>query len=451
MSNDFAFPRDFQRRYPVAVRGEGVYLYDENGKQYLDACGGAAVVTIGHGVPEIVDAIAQQARQLSYVHSSQFVSPVSAELAEALAAKFPGPPQHVRVHYTSGGSEATETAIKIARAYWLARGEPQRYKIISRWVSYHGTTLGALSASGNKMRRQAFAPLLPAAMEHISACFCYRCPLGLEYPACALACAEELEPAIVKAGREQVAAFICEPVVGASSGAAPPEGYLRRIREICDAHGILMIADEVMTGAGRTGTYFAVEHWNVVPDLILLAKGLSSGYAPLGAVLAGEKVWRAIAAGPGSLDHGFTYQAHPPSLAAGLAVQRYLQKHNLVERSRQRGEYLAKQLAGLRALPCVGDVRGKGMLQTVEFVADQATKKPFAREFNFNFRVFENLQARGVMVYPMRGTVEGGGDHVLIAPPFVIEEAQIDFLAEQMALALEEVRRAALAAGAAGN
>lgn len=451
MSNDFAFPRNFKRRYPVAVRGEGVYLYDENGKQYLDACGGAAVVTIGHGVPEVIDAIAQQARQLSYVHSSQFVSPVSAELAGALAAKFPGSQQHVRVHYTSGGSEATETAIKIARAYWLARGEPQRYKIISRWVSYHGTTLGALSASGNKVRRQAFAPLLPAAMEHISACFCYRCPLGLEYPACALGCAEELEPAIVKAGQEQVAAFICEPVVGASSGAAPPEGYLRRIREICDAHGILMIADEVMTGAGRTGKYFAVEHWNVVPDMILLGKGLSSGYAPLGAVLAGEKVWRAIEAGPGSLDHGFTYQAHPPSLAAGLAVQRYLEKHNLVERSRQRGEYLAKKLAGLRALPCVGDVRGKGMLQTVEFVADQATKKPFAREFNFNFRVFENMQARGVMVYPMRGTVAGGGDHVLIAPPFVIEEAQIDFLAEQMAQALEEVRRAALAAGAGGN
>ncbi|MBI3662340.1 MAG: aspartate aminotransferase family protein [Acidobacteria bacterium] len=449
--SDFTFLRNLRRHYPVAVRGEGVYLYDENGKRYLDACGGAAVVSIGHGVPEIIDAITQQARQLCYVHSSQFVSAVSSELAEVLAAKFPGPAQHVRVHYTSGGSEATETAIKIARAYWLARGETQRYKIISRWISYHGTTLGALSASGNKVRRQAFAPLLPNAMEHISACFCYRCPLGLEYPACKLACAEELEQAIARAGKESVAAFICEPVVGASSGAVPPEGYLRRIREICDAHGILMIADEVMTGAGRTGKYFAVEHWGVTPDLILLAKGLSSGYAPLGAVLAGEKVWRAIEAGPGSLDHGFTYQAHPPSLAAGLAVQRYLEKHNLVERSRQRGEYLAKKLERLRALPCVGDVRGKGMLQTVEFVADQATKKPFSKEFNFNFHFFENMQARGVMVYPMRGTVEGGGDHVLIAPPFVIEEAQIDFLAEQMAQALEEVHRAALAAGAGGN
>jgi adenosylmethionine-8-amino-7-oxononanoate aminotransferase len=451
LSDEYTFQRNFKRRYPVAVRGEGVYLYDENGKGYLDACGGAAVVSVGHGVPEIIDAITQQARQLSYVHSSQFASPVGAELAAVLAAKFPGAKQHARVHYTSGGSEAAETAIKISRAYWLARGETQRYKIISRWGSYHGTTLGALSASGNKVRRQAFAPLLPAAMEHISACFCYRCPLGLEFPACALACADELEQAILKTGKETVAAFICEPVVGASSGAVPPDGYLRRIREICNAHGILLIADEVMSGAGRTGKYFAVEHWDVVPDMILLAKGLASGYAPLGAVLAGEKIWRAIEAGPGSLDHGFTYQAHPPSLAAGLAVQRYLEKHNLVERSRQRGEYLAKKLAGLRALPCVGDVRGKGMLQTVEFVADQATKRPFTKEFNFNFHLFENLQARGVMVYPMRGTVEGGGDHVLIAPPFVIEEAQIDFLAEQMAQAIEEVQRAAVAAGAGGN
>lgn len=450
-SSDFTFLRNFRREYPVAVCGEGVYLFDENGKRYLDACGGAAVVTIGHGVPEIIDAIAQQARQLSYVHSSQFSSPVSAELASVLAAKFPGPNQHARVHYTSGGSEATETAIKIARAYWLARGETQRYKIISRWGSYHGTTLGALSASGNKMRRQAFAPLLPAAMEHISACFCYRCPLGLAYPSCALACAEDLEQAISKTGKESVAAFICEPVVGASSGAPPPDGYLQKIREICDTHGILMIADEVMTGAGRTGKYFAVEHWGVVPDMILLAKGLSSGYAPLGAVLAGEKIWRAIESGPGSLDHGFTYQGHPPSLAAGLAVQRYIEKHNLLERSRQRGEYLAKKLESLRALPCVGDVRGKGLLQTVEFIADKCTKAPFAKEFNFNFRLFENMQARGVMVYPMRGTVEGGGDHVLIAPPFVIEEAQIDFLVEQMAQALDEVHRAARAAGAGGN
>ena len=317
LSHDHIFQRNFKRRYPVAVRGEGVYLFDENGKKYLDACGGAAVVSIGHGVPEIIDAVAQQARQLSYVHSSQFASPVGEELAAVLAAKFPGAKQHVRVHYTSGGSEATETAIKLARAYWLARGEPQRYKIISRWGSYHGTTLGALSASGNKVRRQAFAPLLPTAMEHISACFCYRCPLGLEFPSCALACAEELEETILKAGKETVAAFICEPVVGASSGAVPPEGYLRRIREICDAHGILMIADEVMSGAGRTGKYFAVEHWSVVPDMILAAKGLASGYAPLGAVLAGEKIWRAIEAASGTLDHGFTYQAHPPSLAAG--------------------------------------------------------------------------------------------------------------------------------------
>jgi len=439
---DFTFLRNFRRQYRYAARGEGVYLFDEHGKRYLDACGGAAVVSIGHGVPEIIEAVAAQARQLSYVHSSQFLTPVGAELAAALAAKFPGPAQEPRVHFCSGGSEAAETAIKIARAYWLARGEPQRYKVISRWVSYHGTTLGALSASGNRIRRQAFAPLLPAAMEHISACFCYRCPLGLEYPACELACARELEDAIVKAGKETVAAFIFEPIVGASSGAVPPEGYLRMIQEICQRHGILLIADEVMTGAGRTGKYFAVEHWGVVPDMILAGKGLASGYAPLGAVLVGEKVWRSIQSGLGSLDHGFTYQGHPPSLAAGLAVQHYLEKHGLLERARQRGEYLARRLERLRGLPGVGDVRGKGLLQTVEFVADKMTKKPFPIEFNFSFRLFENLQARGVLVYPMHGTVEGGaGDHVLLAPPFIVEEAQLDILVAQLEQALAEIHR----------
>jgi adenosylmethionine-8-amino-7-oxononanoate aminotransferase len=441
---DLTFLRNFRRHYPYAVRGEGVYLFDESGKRYLDACGGAAVVTIGHGVPEVLEAIAAQARQLSYVHSSQFLTPVGAELASTLAEKFPDKSQTVRVHFTSGGSEATETAIKIARAYWLARGEPRRHKIISRWISYHGTTLGALSASGNKVRRQAFAPLLPSAMEHISACFCYRCPLGLEYPSCELACARELEHAIAHAESGAVAAFICEPIVGASSGAVPPEGYLGTIREICDARDILMIADEVMTGAGRTGKYFAVEHWGVAPDMILLAKGLSSGYAPLGAVLVGEKVWRAIESNLGSLDHGFTYQAHPPSLAAGLAVQRYLEKNDLVDRARRRGEYLAARLQSLRKLPCVGDVRGKGLLQTVEFVADKTTKQPFPKDFNFNFRLYENMQARGVMVYPMRGTVEGGaGDHVLVAPPFTIEEGQIDFLVAQLEQAILEVGRMA--------
>ena len=444
---DAIFPRNFRRRYPTAARGEGVYLYDEQGKRYLDACGGAAVVTIGHGVKEVVEAMAQQAASLAYAHTSQFHTRAAAELAEFLSAKFPVERREqapalqagARVFFTSGGSEATETAIKIARQYWLSRGEPQRHILISRWHGYHGATLGALAVSGNRRRREAYGPLLPPS-RLISACFCYHCPLGLEFPACELACAHELERAIHEAGPERVAGFILEPIVGATSGAVPPEGYLRTVREICDRHRLLLIADEVMTGAGRTGKYFAVEHWQVAPDIILAGKGLSSGYAPLGAVLVAEKVWRAIAAGTTSLDHGFTYQGHPPSLAAGLAVQRFIEKHGLLEQARMRGEYLARRLESLRALPVVGDVRGRGLLQTVEFVADRQARAPVPPEVKFSERLFERLSERGVLVYPMKGTADGlSGDHILIAPPFVIEEDEIDLLVEQLEAAIAEV------------
>jgi len=442
------FPRSFRKQYPCAVRGEGVWLWDETGKKYLDACGGAAVVTIGHGVGEVVEAIAQQARELSYAHTSQFHTRVAEELAAYLTAKFPRARRErtpalqdsARVFFTSGGSEATETAIKIARQYWLSRGEPQRSVMFSRWHSYHGATLGALAVSGNRRRREAYGPLLPSA-KLISACFCYRCPLHLEFPSCELACAHELERAIAETGAGKAAAFICEPMVGATSGAVPPEGYLRTVREICDRHGLLFIADEVMTGAGRTGKYFAVEHWGVVPDIIVAGKGLSSGYAPLGAVLVSEKVWRTIAEGRGSLDHGFTYQGHPPSVAAGLAVQRYIEKHNLVEQARARGEQLAARLERLRKIPEVGDIRGKGLLQTVEFVSDWPSRAPFPVEIGFSERLFERLRERGVLVYPMQGTTgDFSGDHILIAPPFTIAESEMDFLVDQLVAAVAELK-----------
>ncbi len=441
---DALFPRSFTRRYPLAARSAGVYLYDEQGRRYLDACGGAAVVTIGHGVSEVIDAMHKQAGTLAYAHTSHFNTAVGEELASLLAARFPGPPQQALVHFTSGGSESTETAIKIVRQYWLSCGQPQRTKIFSRWHSYHGATLGALALTGNVRRRTPYEPLLPP-VEHISACFCYRCPLGLEFPGCALACAHELESAIAKAGPETVAGFILEPIVGATNGAVPPEGYLRTIREICDRHGLLLIADEVMTGAGRTGRYFGVEHWNVVPDLILLGKGLSSGYAPLGAVLVAERVWQAIRAGTGTLEHGFTYQEHPVSVAAGLAVQRYLEEHRLVERAARQGDYLAQQLERLLAHPAVGDVRGKGLLQTIEFVADKKTREPFPPENRFADRIFQALWERGVIVYPIRGTKDGtSGDHVLLAPPFVIENSEIDFLVAQIEAVLAQATNAVL-------
>ncbi|MBI4471384.1 MAG: aspartate aminotransferase family protein [Acidobacteria bacterium] len=433
------FPRSFNRVYPVAVRGEGAYIYDDTGKRYLDACGGSAVVSIGHGVREIADAIAAQAARLAYAHSSQFNTQAAEELASLLAERFPGKDKRARVHFTSGGSEATETAIKVVRQYWLSRGQRSRYKVLSRWQSYHGATLGALGVSGNRKRREPYAPLLPPE-GHISACFCYRCPLEREFPSCDLACGRQLQTLVETTGLENVAAFIVEPIVGASSGAVPPEGYLRLIREICDRYEILLIADEVMTGAGRTGRYFAVEHWDVVPDIVLLGKGLTSGYMPLGAVLVGEKIWRTIEVGTATLEHGFTYQAHPPSAAAGLAVQRYIEKHDLVSRAESQGAYLAARLGQLKELRGVGDVRGKGLLQTVEFVADKSSRRPFPPEFRFSDRLFEALRDRGVLVYPMRGTADGtAGDHILIAPPFVIEEAEIDLLVNQLASAIADL------------
>lgn len=435
------FPRNFSDDYPFAEHAEGVYLYDTTGKRYLDACAGSAVVSIGHGVREIADAMARQAAKLPYAHSSQFHTETAENLAQLIAGSFPGPSQSVRVHFTSGGSEATETAIKIIRQYWLACKRPQRNRLVSRWHGYHGTTMGALAVSGNKKQRRDYQSLLPQ-VDHISPCFCYHCWLEKEYPSCELACASELQSVIDNSGTENVAAFFFEPVVGATSGAAPVPEYLKEIRDICSANNVLLVADEVMTGAGRTGRYFAVEHWGIVPDIILLGKGLSSGYAPLGAVLVSEKVWRPIANASLTLEHGFTYQAHPVSVAAGWAVQQYLRKHKLVDRAREMGEYLAQRLETLRSLEWIGDIRGKGLLQVIEFVQDRDTRTPFPSTLKISKRIFVELRSCGVLVYPGTGTVDGEiGDHILIAPPFIIERSDIDWLVEQIRAAAAAVCR----------
>jgi len=436
------FPRDFRRDYPLAVRGDGVYVYDAQGRKYLDAGGSAGAVTIGYGVSAVVDAMAAQARELPFVHSSQFHTPVAEALADHLRRQAPGPLAATsRVCFTSGGSEATETALKLVRQYWIERGQPSRYKVLSRWQSYHGSTLGALALSGNHRRRQSYGPLLPE-FGHIAACYCYRCPLGLTFPSCQVACAEELERTLAGDDAKTVAGFILEPIVGATTGAVPPEGYLKRIREICDRHDILLIADEVMTGLGRTGKPWGVDHWDVVPDLILLGKGLGSGYAPLGAVLVAEKVWRAFEDGSGRFEHGYTYQAHPISVAAGLAVQQHLEEKNLIELCRQRGEFLAARLEKLRDLPAVGDVRGKGLLQTVELVADRATRAPFPAEDNVAERVADEMRARGILVYPMKGCADGwAGDHLFLAPPFVITEAELNRIGDELVQTLRSTLR----------
>jgi adenosylmethionine-8-amino-7-oxononanoate aminotransferase len=437
--------RSFRKTFPPAVRGEGVYLWDSRGKRYLDFSGSAAVNFIGHGVAEIASAMAAQARQLEFVHSSQFTTPVAeeyaAELLDFAGTNFAGG----CVYFTCGGSESVETALKLARQYQVEIGQSGRHQVISREQSYHGSTLGALSVSGNKRRREIYLPLVRE-FAHVAFPYCYRCAFdctdgcrkcGQEYAA-------ELEKAI-EAAKGEVAAFIVEPVSGATLGAAlPPLGYLQSVAEICRRHGVLLIADEVMTGMGRTGRNFAVEHWDVAPDILVTAKGLSSGYAPLGAVLVSKRVADAIADGSGAFLHGFTYNSHPISLAAGRAVLRFLQDRKLVqaadsERPDSTAATLRLALERLGDANAVGDVRGIGLLWGVEFVADKTTKRPFAPELNFAGRVAQAAVNRGLLVYPMQGCVDGvAGDHVLIAPPSVITDEQIDWAVKQLGEAIEE-------------
>ena len=435
------------------MRAEGCYIFTADGRKILDACGGAAVVSIGHGVASVAQAIAEQARTLAYVHSSQFATRASAELASRLLALAPrnfreSPDGFGRVLFTSGGSEATETALKLCRQFFLERGEPSRARFISRAQSYHGATLGALALSGNLKRRAPFAPLLPES-HHIAPCYCYRCPLHLQYPSCGISCADELDKKIRELGSENVAAFFLEPISGATLGAAaPPPEYLPRIAEICRRHNILFVADEVMTGMGRTGKNFAIEHASVhgkvEPDIILVGKGIASGYAPLGAVIISGKIASAIERGSGAFLHGFTYSAHPVSAAAGLAVLDYIAEKNLFARVAPTGLELLSALKPLRELPIVGpsvgDVRGTGLLLGIEFVREKTTREPFDPAMNIASRIADAVLRRGVLTYPIQGCADGfRGDHILLAPPFTISSAEIHQLADALHASISEV------------
>lgn len=442
--------RSFSKPYPVAVRGEGVYVWDADGKRYLDFSGSAAVNFIGHGVREISDAMAEQARQLEFVHTSQFTTPVAEEFAEELldfaGEGFAGG----AVYFTCGGSESVETALKLARQYQVEIGERNRHQILSRQQSYHGATLGALAVSGNRKRREIYLPMVRE-FEHIGMPYCYRCAFDCTDNCynCGQQYAAELERAI-QAAKGAAAGFIFEPMSGATLGAvAPPPGYLKAVADICRSHGVLLIADEVMTGMGRTGRNFACEHFSVepggiAPDILVAAKGLSSGYAPLGAVIASKKVVDAIAAGSGAFLHGFTYNAHPVSVAAGRAVLRRIRSLNLVYAADSQidgtaGSALKIALESLRDLDAVGDVRGLGLLWGVEFVADKKTKAPFPPEKNFAGLVGQACLRRGLLVYPMQGCVDGvTGDHLLIAPPAVITADQIAWAVGQIRAAIKE-------------
>ena len=438
------FRRSFRKSFPSAVSGDGVYLWDTEGKRYLDFSGSAAVNLIGHGVPEIAAAMAGQLTQLEFAHTSQFTTPVAEEYARELL-EFAGENfWGGAVYFTCGGSEAVETALKLARQYQVEIGQTWRYQVLSRTQSYHGSTLGALSVSGNRRRREIYLPMVRE-FAHVGIPYCYRghydCTDGCRN--CGLEYAAELERAIESAN-DKAAAFIFEPVSGATlGGVVPPPGYLQKVAEVCRRHGVLLIADEVMTGMGRTGRNFAIEHWDIAPDILIAAKGLSSGYAPLGAVIATRKVVDEIASG--SFLHGFTYNAHPVSLAAGRAVLQRLQQQNLVHasdsgRDRSIATKLERSLSSLLELRTVGDVRGIGLLRGVEFVADKQSKKPFAPEFNFAGRVTNKALKRGLLVYPIQGCVDGiSGDHVLIAPPAVITAEQIDWAVQQLRDSIEEV------------
>jgi adenosylmethionine-8-amino-7-oxononanoate aminotransferase len=430
--------RQIHHRYPVAAGGEGVYLIDAQGKRYIDASGGAAVSCVGHQHPDVLAAMRAQLDRLAYAHTSFFTSEAAEALGDELAAHAPGGMSHV--YLVSGGSEAVEAALKMARQYFVERGEPGRRHFIARRQSYHGNTLGALAVGGNAWRRREFAPIL-IETHHIDPCYEYRYRQPQEtLDAYGRRAADELERKILELGRDSVIAFIAEPVVGATLGAVPaaPE-YFRRIREICDRYGVLLILDEVMCGMGRTGSLHACEQENVAPDLMTVAKGLGGGYAPIGAVYVGRHIHDAFSGGSGLFQHGHTYVGHPLSCAAALAVQRLIRRENLLENVRARGRQLDQALRErLGGHPHVGDIRGRGLFMGIELVADRDSKIPFDATEKIHARIKSEALARGLMVYPMGGTIDGrAGDHVLLAPPFISSAQLIDTIVERLGEAID--------------
>jgi adenosylmethionine-8-amino-7-oxononanoate aminotransferase len=442
---DYRYPHGnvFYRRMnfarPMVTHGEGVYLFDTDGQRYIDASGGPVLVNIGHGVAEVIEAVADQARQVAYIHATMFTSQVIEDYSEALAKVTPLPDP--RFFYLCTGSEATETAIKFARQVQVDRGEATRYLVISRWRSYHGTTMGALAVSGRPSLRSLYLPLIQD-MPHIPPPYCYRCPFGLRYPSCEILCATALEDQIRILGANTVAAFIAEPIAGASLAAVvPPAEYWPLIREICDHYGLLLIDDEVMTGFGRAGRWFATETWGVVPDVITVAKGAAGGYWPLSITAVKREQVEALREGHGDFVHGGTFSHHAVGAAAGLATLRYIREHELVAASASKGEQLkAKLQRALGDHPNIGDIRGQGLMIGLEFVADRETKEPFPTKSRLARRLADAAFERGLILYPGQGTVDGvRGDHLMIAPPFIITHEQMDEIVALLTEALEAV------------
>ncbi len=437
------FPRSARVSPPVAVSGSGCYIYDADGKAYLDGSGGAAVSCLGHDDRAVREAIKAQIDKLAFAHTGFFSSEPAEALADLLIANAPAGLD--RVYFVSGGSEAIEAAIKLARQYQIERGKPSKHRLIARRQSYHGNTLGALAAGGNEWRRTPYAPLLFEG-SHIAPCYEYRDRRDDETPeAYGRRVADELEAEIERLGADNVMAFVAEPVVGATLGAvAPVPGYFKRIREICDANDIVLILDEVMCGMGRTGSLFACEQEGIAPDIVTIAKGLGAGYQPIGAMLCSAQIYGAIEDGSGFFQHGHTYIGHPAACAGGLAVVKALIERDLIARCGQMGERLAQALSERFAQhPHVGDIRGRGLFRGLEFVRDRETKAPFDPSLKVNARLKQAAFDAGLICYPMGGTIDGRlGDHVLLAPPFIISDDQITELVDKLDQAIETVMAA---------
>lgn len=444
MKSRYVFPRNCAADLPVAVGGDGVYLIAQDGTRILDACGGAAVSCLGHSNPNVIAAIQKQVGSLAYAHTSFFTSEPAEELAEFLATRAPGDLN--RVYFVSGGSEAMEAALKLARQYYVEAGKPEKSQIIGRWQSYHGNTLGALATGGNRWRRAQFAPLLSDSMHHIDPCYTYRGQRDdeteFDY---GQRVANQLEEKILELGAQTVAAFVAEPVVGATMGAVPSvDGYFKRIRAICDQYDILLILDEVMCGMGRTGHLFACNHDGVEPDMIAIAKGLGAGYQPIGALLVSDGIFDTLAAGTGFFQHGHTYLGHPTACAGALAVMHEVEAQNLLPAVRQRGEALKASLTNrFGAHPNVGDIRGRGLFMGLELVEDRDTKAAFNPSKRVHARLKSSAMQAGLMCYPMGGTIDGqAGDHILLAPPFIIDDGHVTEITDKLSIALEETLEA---------
>jgi adenosylmethionine-8-amino-7-oxononanoate aminotransferase len=430
--------RRLDRALPLIVRGEGCWLIDDEGKRYLDGCGGAYVASLGHGTTEVVDAMARQSRAVAYVSGMSFTNQPVEELADLMAARALGDLSHF--YFLSSGSDAVEAALKLARQYWVERGRPDKSVLVAAAPGYHGNTLLTLSAGARQHYKQFFAPWL-LEVPRIPAANAYRCLCRGEDPECSVCSGRILEQTLLELGPERVAAFIAEPVGGSSTGAAVPRpDYWRTIREICDRHEVLWISDEVLVGAGRTGTWSALEPFGAVPDIQVMGKGLSGGYAPLASVGVPKRIADVLARGSGALLHAQTFSHVPASCAAGVAAIRHLTAHRLVERCAEQGRTLHRMLEPLRALPLVGDIRGRGLLAGIEFVADQSTRAPLPRTEYFAERFTRAAQEAGLMVWPNTGHVDGTrGDIVMLAPPFIIGDDELAELVIRFRTALEQV------------